>query len=107
MLVASGRNGYPEEVETVLNAHPAIDMSAVIGVTDRGRGQSVIALVSCVHDDAPTWAELGPFMRKRLAPYKMPRQVAALSDWPLTRSGQTDLRAIERLWSSRAYRLLT
>jgi long-chain acyl-CoA synthetase len=107
MLVTSGRNVYPEEVEAVLNAHPAIDMSAVIGVTDRGRGQSVIALVSCVHDDAPTWAELGPFMRKRLAPYKMPRQVAALSDWPLTRSGKTDLRAIERLWSSRAYRLLT
>ena len=88
MIVRSGYNVYPTEVEAVLARHPGIALAAVFGVADDLRGQEVHAAVV-----AHAGAELDPdeviaFVRDRIAAYKYPRRVHLLTELPLGSSGK-------------------
>jgi acyl-CoA synthetase (AMP-forming)/AMP-acid ligase II len=88
MLIVGGFNVYPAEVENVLLAHDAIGQVAVIGVPDPRMGEVAVAYVvpapgRSVDPDAITgWA------RERLANYKVPRYVVAVSELPINASGK-------------------
>ncbi|MGF6822762.1 long-chain acyl-CoA synthetase [Microbacterium sp. ZKA21] len=88
MIVRSGYNVYPTEVEAVLARHPGIAVAAVFGVADDVRGQEVHAAVV-----AREGAELDPdevtaFVRDRIAAYKYPRVVHVVDALPLGGSGK-------------------
>lgn len=68
-----GAKVLPEEVEQVLEEHPAVREAAVTGAIDAARGEVVRALI-VPHGEPPTTAELIRFCRARLAPHKVPRQ---------------------------------
>jgi len=68
-----GAKVLPEEVEQVLEEHPAVREAAVAGAADEVRGEIVRALI-VPHDAPPTITELIHFCRARLAPHKVPRQ---------------------------------
>ena len=90
MLVTQGKNLFPEEVESVLSAHPRVDAVSVLGVPDPLRGTAVVAVVqpaSGVRFDAQ---ELAAWCRDRLEPYKIPRRFWLCLSWPQTPSGKTD-----------------
>ncbi|MEV0245485.1 class I adenylate-forming enzyme family protein [Nocardia sp. NPDC050712] len=72
LILRGGENVYPTEVEQVLDEHPAVRESAVIGVPDADLGQQVAALVIVDKADALTESELTEFVRERLAYYKVP-----------------------------------
>ncbi len=88
MILVSGFNVYPREVEDVLYMHPAVKEAAVIGVPDSQRGESVKAFVVlkeellCSGDDLIAWS------RERLAVYKVPRQVEFVMDLPKSLIGK-------------------
>ncbi|MCR2828447.1 AMP-binding enzyme, partial [Microbacterium sp. zg.Y909] len=88
MIVRSGYNVYPTEVEAVIARHPAVAVAAVFGVPDDLRGQEVhVAVVP--HDGHSVDAdELIAFTRERIAAYKYPRTVHVLADLPLGGSGK-------------------
>ncbi len=88
MLLAHGRNLFPEEVESVLAAHPAVAAASVQGIADAVRGVQVAALLKVT--DAVSPEALIAWCRERLEPYKIPRRFYTCSDWPLTPSGKTD-----------------
>lgn len=75
MIITSGFNVYPREVEIVLGLHPAIQVSKVVGVADLMRGEVVKALVVRKPDMTVEKKELIRHCRTYLSPYKVPRDV--------------------------------
>jgi long-chain acyl-CoA synthetase len=91
MIISGGVNVYPQEVEAVLVAHPAVADAAVIGIPDEEWGEAVIAIVELVPESEPSdalAAELGELCRSRLAKYKCPRRVEFHSSLPRTDAGK-------------------
>ncbi len=97
MVVVSGFNVYPNEVEDVLAAHPAVVETAVIGVPDDASGEAVKAFI--VSDD-PTLDSnaLLTYCKEHLTSYKVPRRFEFRDDLPKSNVGKIlrkDLRAEE------------
>ncbi|MBI3230708.1 MAG: AMP-binding protein [Burkholderiales bacterium] len=91
MIISSGYNIAPCEVEEVLLQHPAVQECAVLGAPDSERGQIVQAFVVLHPGIAASNAlqdDLQDFMKTELAPYKYPRQIHFLRSLPRTSSGK-------------------
>lgn len=82
MIIVAGENVYPREVEAVLEKHPAVAESAVVGRQDGSRGEVVVAFVSLREGQQATAEELRSYCRDHLAGYKIPRQVFVQPELP-------------------------
>lgn len=98
MIVTSGKNLYPEEVERLLERHPAIRAAAVLGVPDGLRGERLVAFLALEEGAEVTQAGLIAWLKPQLPLFKVPRRYARVREWPLTASGKTDFAAVARLW---------
>ncbi|NUQ23139.1 MAG: AMP-binding protein [Saprospiraceae bacterium] len=88
MINVSGNKVFPEEVEAVLNTHPAVAMSRVKGAPHPFLGECVSAEV-VLHPGAEVDAEtLITYCRQRLSTYKVPQRLAFVSTLPMTDSGK-------------------
>lgn len=87
LIVHKGFNVYPAEVEAVLNAHPAVAQSAVLGRCVAG-DEEVVAFVQLVPDSPLKTAELADFAALHLAKYKRPSQIIVVPSMPLTPTGK-------------------
>ncbi len=87
LIVRFGFNVYPAEVEAVLNAHPGVVQSAVIGRTIEGN-EEVIAFVQLIPGSSVTGLELAEHAAGHLAPYKRPSQVLIVPAMPVTPTGK-------------------
>jgi acyl-CoA synthetase (AMP-forming)/AMP-acid ligase II len=98
LIVRFGLNVYPAEVEAVLNSHPAVLRSAVIGRTVAGNegGEEVIALLQLRPGITASEAELAQHAAQHLAPYKRPSQILFLPDMPLTPTGKVAKRELSK-----------
>src|SRR5258708_7823077 len=74
MVLVSGFNVYPNEVEDVIAMHPGVLECAVIGVPDSASGEAVKAYV-VRRDPALTESELKAVLAERLTRYKAPRHI--------------------------------
>lgn len=88
MIVRSGYNVYPTEVEAVLARHPGIALAAVFGVADDVKGQEVHAAVVAHEGVDLDPDEVVAFAKERIAAYKYPRVVHVLDELPLGGSGK-------------------
>ncbi|QRM33138.1 AMP-binding protein [Microvirga sp. VF16] len=102
MIVSSGKNVYPEEIERVFERHPGIAAVAVLSMPDARRGERIIAMVA-LRDQTVTRSALIAHGRQALPLFKVPRRYGVVSDWPLTRSGKTDLDALRQAWRQGRY----
>jgi long-chain acyl-CoA synthetase len=82
MIIASGYNVYPDEVDGVLMAHPAVLESGTIGVPDEKRGETVKSFIVLAEGRTATADELIEYCRKELAAYKIPRQIEFRDELP-------------------------
>ncbi len=80
LIISGGANIYPAEVEAVLDAHPGVRTSAVIGLPDEEWGARIHAIVQPVEGAALDELELLDFVADRLTRYKLPRSVEFTSD---------------------------
>ncbi|MCC8394142.1 AMP-binding protein [Paraburkholderia sp. MMS20-SJTR3] len=87
LIIRSGFNVYPAEVEHVLNAHPQVVQSAVIGRAVEGN-EEVVAFVELVSGATVTPAELIAWCGERLAPYKRPAELKVLAALPAASTGK-------------------
>ena len=96
MITTQGKNLFPEELESVLTAHPSIAKTSVQGVPDALRGMKVVAVVQPESEHAGELhaAELSTWCRAQLEAYKTPKRYFVCYDWPLTASGKTDHAAL-------------
>lgn len=89
MIVTSGKNLFPEEVEQVLREHPLVQEAAVMAIADVQRGERLVGLVNCAPDARLRMRDLIAFCRPRLPLYKIPRHYFSVAAWPMTRSHKT------------------
>ncbi len=91
MIKCSGYRIGPFEIESVLNTHPAVRESAIVGAPDPIRGQIVCAVLTLRPGFSPSDAlteELQRYVKHSTAPYKYPRKIVYLDDLPKTTSGK-------------------
>jgi len=87
MILVSGFNVYPNEVEAAIAEHPGVIDTAVVGVPDDETGEVVVAFVTR-KDQALTEDEVRQHCRKTLTAYKVPRIVVFRADLPKTNVGK-------------------
>jgi long-chain acyl-CoA synthetase len=88
ILIVGGFNVYPQEVERVLQEHPAVHMAAVIGVPHPVSGEIPKAFVILRENAVATQKELIQFCKEKLAHYKVPRRVEFVASFPLSPAGK-------------------
>jgi long-chain acyl-CoA synthetase len=97
LIIASGFNVYPREVEEVLFEHPAVAEAAVTGVTDSYRGETVAAFVVLkpgIKASEQTKQELLAFCKEKLTAYKVPKILQFRDSLPRSTIGKVLRRAL-------------
>lgn len=88
MIIASGFNIYPREVEEILYEHEAIQEAVIVGIPDPYRGETVKAFIVLKEGHQVTEEELNSFCRENLAAYKVPRRYEFRDELPKTIIGK-------------------
>jgi long-chain acyl-CoA synthetase len=88
MVIVSGFNVYPREVEDVLRRHPGVADCAVVGAPDTRTGEAVHAFVVAAPGASITPEILVEFARESLAPYKIPARVDIVAAIPRNAAGK-------------------
>jgi long-chain acyl-CoA synthetase len=88
MIIASGYNVYPVEIENVLYTHPKILEAAVVGVPDKYRGETIQAVIVPKDTETVSKEEIIQFCRKYLSAYKIPRRITFVDELPKTAVGK-------------------
>lgn len=98
MIISSGYNVYPGQLENILDAHEAVQMSCVIGVPDSYKMQKVKAFVKLAAGFEPTEETKKAILehcRKNIAKYAMPYDIEFREDMPKTLVGKVAYRVLE------------
>ena len=96
LIIRSGYNVYPREVEEVLSSCPGVLEAAVVGVPDDDHGEEVVALVVPAQPGGLDPEAVKAFARERLAAYKYPRHVLVVTELPKGPTGKISKRDIDR-----------
>jgi len=84
IIISGGENIYPQEIENVLYAHPAITECAVVGMRDDQWGQvPVLFVVTAMDDDA-----IVNYLGEKIAKYKLPKKIIHLAELPKNATGK-------------------
>lgn len=90
LIIRFGLNVYPAEVEAVLNSHPAVAHSAVLGRTVVGTagGEEVVAFIQAKPGLEVQESEIAQYAAQQLAPHKRPSHILIVPNMPLTPTGK-------------------
>lgn len=95
MIICSGFNVYPRDIDEVLYAHPKVLEACTVGVPDPKRGETAKAFVVLKPGESLTENEIIEHCRQSLAPYKVPTQVEFIDAIPRTPVGKPDRKALQ------------
>ena len=99
MIVTSGYNVYPSQIEEVIERHPAVMDSSVIGIPHPYKvevAKAFIALKQGYHETAKIRAEIEELCRKNLAAYSIPKEYEFRKSLPKTMIGKVDFRKLQQ-----------
>lgn len=88
MIIRSGFNVYPAEVEMVLRDFAAIGEAAVLGQPEDDGNEQILAFVTLKPGQALDRAALQAHLREQLSPYKRPAHIEVVKEFPMTHSGK-------------------
>ena len=99
IIVKRGSNVAPGEVEEVLDDHPQISISGVVGVPDKRHGELIHAFIELKPDleNSPSEDELRAYTSKKLAAYKVPDRWTIVETLPRNEIGKIDRRGLHAL----------
>lgn len=99
MIVSSGYNVYPSQLEAAFDRHEKVACSCCIGVPDAYRGQKVVAYIVLqpgVTANTELKQELLAYAADSIAKYALPREIIFRTELPRTKLGKVDYRALEK-----------
>ncbi|MDQ4140125.1 MAG: long-chain fatty acid--CoA ligase [Bacteroidota bacterium] len=88
IIIRSGLNVYPREIEEVLMKHEAVSLVAVIGVPNEKLGEEIKAFVVLKEGKYASADELKEFSRNNMAAYKYPREIEMVKSLPMSATGK-------------------
>ncbi|MEK7694298.1 MAG: AMP-binding protein [Pseudomonadota bacterium] len=88
LIIRSGFSVYPIEVESVINSHPSVRLSAVVGNPAEDGDEEIIAFVEIREGETFDERDLHAYLAERLSPYKRPARIVRVSAVPTTASGK-------------------
>jgi long-chain acyl-CoA synthetase len=94
LIIVSGFNVFPAEVEEVLDSHPGVAEAAVVGVPHPHSGEAVTAYVVPVEGDEPDEEELIAHCAQHLARYKCPEKISFVDELPHSLTGKIVRRSL-------------
>ncbi|WP_075981406.1 long-chain-fatty-acid--CoA ligase [Bacillus massilinigeriensis] len=94
LIIASGYNVYPRDIEEVLYEHPSVQEAVVIGVPDAYRGETIKAVIVLKAGKAATEEEIVQYCKENLSAYKIPKIVEFRAELPKTGVGKILRRAL-------------
>ncbi|HZJ85044.1 MAG TPA: long-chain fatty acid--CoA ligase [Syntrophomonadaceae bacterium] len=97
MIICSGFNVYPQDIDEVLYSHPKVLDACAIGIPDEKRGESPKAYVVLKNGENATEEELRNFCRRRLTAYKVPRYIEFIDELPRTHVGKPDRKGLRAI----------
>jgi long-chain acyl-CoA synthetase len=97
MIIVGGENVFPREIEEVLNKHPSVNASGVIGMMDPMRGELPVAFVEMREGAVFDEPQLRTWCRQNLAPYKVPTDVRKIEQLPRNPTGKIMRRELKKL----------
>ena len=99
MIISGGFNIYANEVESALNSHPAVLMSAVVGIPHEEWGEAIHAEVMLKEGVSAYPTELIEHVRNELGGYKTPKTIDIVSEIPVSVVGKVLRRNVrEKYW---------
>ncbi len=97
LIIVAGENVYPREVEAVLEQHPAVAESAVVGQPDGSRGEVVVGFVTARDGTTLNPDELRGFCKQYLAGFKVPRHIHVRDELPHGPTGKVLKRELKAM----------
>lgn len=97
MLIVGGENVFPREIEEVLDKHPAVQASGVVGVRDPMRGELPMAFIELREGQSFDKSALQAHCRASLAGYKVPSDIRVLEALPRNPTGKIMRRELKKL----------
>lgn len=88
MIISSGENVYPREVEEVLMTHPDIKEAAVVGIPDKLRGQAICAYIVPEDGGEKDKRMIRKYLLSKIAPYKVPKEFIFCDQLPRNNTGK-------------------
>jgi fatty-acyl-CoA synthase len=98
MIISGGMNVYSSEVERMVNQHPAVALSACIGVSDPGWGEAVCVVVVHKEGSSCTEEEIIEFCKQNTSKYMVPKIVYFRDNLPLTPIGKVDKKELKKMY---------
>ena len=96
MIISSGENIYPAEVERVIQSLPQVKEAAAVGMPDDKRGEVVAAFVILKKNQLLAENEIIAYLADKIAYYKIPKKVIFVEDFPRNQSGKVLKRILEK-----------
>lgn len=106
MIISGGFNVYSQEVENVLNSHPAVQNSAVVGVPHEDWGELVLGEVVLKEGFKAGQDEIIKYCKERLTFYKVPKTIEFIKELPISSAGKVLRRKVkEKYWKNTEKRI--
>ena len=97
MIIASGYNIYPVEIDNVLIEHPKILEACAIGIPDEYRGETVKAFIVVKDGETLTEEEIISYCKEKLAVYKVPKIIEFMDELPKSAVGKVLRRELREM----------
>jgi long-chain acyl-CoA synthetase len=106
LIISSGYNISPFEVESLIMKHPAVSETAVIGIPDPYRGETVKAFITLKAEfrDKVSVEDLDRYCRENMATYKRPRVIELVDELPKNAVGKVLKRKLRDMEREKAQR---
>jgi long-chain acyl-CoA synthetase len=101
LIIRSGFNVYPIEVEQVINTYPNVVQSAVVGREVAGN-EEVVAFIEASQGVTIDQGDLYGYLKSRLSPYKMPSEIVILEHLPAAATGKILKKELQQIAAARA-----
>ena len=96
LIISSGFNVYPSQIEEVLEKHPKIKEAAVIGTPDRIKGQSIVAVIVLKEGMQGDKEEFLNYCKENMPDYRVPKAILLRDAIPRNPAGKILKRVLKR-----------
>ena len=97
MVLASGFNVYPREIDELMFTHPKVLQACAYGIPDSKRGETIKVALVLKPGETMTADEVKDFCRKSLSAYKVPTDVVFMNELPVTAIGKADRKRLRQM----------